>query len=102
VEWQSFFALGQGGGVYRGHDGMPQYVRDLAEAFDWLRPEGADFLGVGDVVVGVGRIHYRGRGSGVEGDAPAGWVFRFRGGRLLRFRAFTDPEEALEAVGLQR
>jgi ketosteroid isomerase-like protein len=99
VEWQSFFALGQGGGVYRGHDAMPRYLHDLVEAFDWLRPQAADFLDVGDVVVGVGRNHYRGRGSGVEGAAPAGWVFRFRGGRLLGFRAFPDPEAALEAVG---
>jgi ketosteroid isomerase-like protein len=27
-------------------------------------------------------------------------VFRFRDGKLLRFRAFRDPEQALEAVGL--
>lgn len=86
--------------MYRGHQAICQYVRDLAESFEWLRPEASDLLDVGDLVIGVGRIHYRGRGSGVQGDAPAGWVFRFRDGRLLRFRAFSDPEQALEAVGL--
>jgi ketosteroid isomerase-like protein len=30
-----------------------------------------------------------------------GHVFRFSGGRLRRFRAFSDPEQALEAVGLR-
>ena len=26
VEWRSFFAIGEEGGVYRGHDAMPQYI----------------------------------------------------------------------------
>ncbi len=34
IEWHSFFAeLGEGG-VYRGHDGTRQYIRDLTEAWE--------------------------------------------------------------------
>ena len=98
IEWHSFFAIGEG--VYRGHDAMPHYMRDLDEAFEWLRPEASDLLDVGDLIVGVGRIHYRGKDSGVEADSPTGWVFRFSGGRLQYFRAFREPERALEAVGM--
>ena len=29
VEWHSFFALGETGGVYHGHDGTRRYMRDL-------------------------------------------------------------------------
>jgi ketosteroid isomerase-like protein len=98
IEWRSFFAdLSE----YHGHDGLIQYLRDLDEAFEWLRPEVGDMLDVGDLVVGVGRIHYRGKESGAEADTPAGWLFRFSGGRLRGFRAFNDPEQALEAVGLR-
>jgi ketosteroid isomerase-like protein len=100
IEWRSFFAAVTETGEYHGHDGMREYVRDLNEAFEWLRPEIGDLLDAGDLVVGIGRIYFRGKGSGIETDSPAGWVFRFRDGRLLRFRAFRDPEQALEAVGL--
>jgi ketosteroid isomerase-like protein len=100
VEWQSFFALGEGG-AYRGHDALRQYMRDLDEAFEWMRPEIESLLVVGSLVVAVGRIYYRGRGSGVEANTPVGWVVRFHGGRLLRFHPFSDPEQTLEAVGLR-
>jgi ketosteroid isomerase-like protein len=100
VEWHSFFALGQEAGVYRGHDGTRQYMRDLSDAWEVGRPDVDDVLGVGDIAVLVGRIHYRGRGSGVESETPAGWMLKFRNGKVLRFRAFREPEATLEAVGL--
>ena len=100
VEWRSFFAeLGEEG-VYRGIDGMRRYVNDLSEAWEIVRADVDDGVGVGDVAVLVGRIHYRGKGSGAEDATPAGWMLKFRQGKVIRFRAFRDPEKALEAVGL--
>ena len=61
-----------------------------------------DGLGVGEIAVLVGRIHYRGKGSGVESDLSVGWMLKFRAGQLVRFQAFRDPAEALEAVGRLR
>jgi ketosteroid isomerase-like protein len=100
VELRSFFALSERG-VYRGYDGTRRYMSDLSDAFDFVRAEVDDALGVGDVVVLVGRIHYRGRGSGAESTSPAGWVLGFRNGALVSFRAFREPARALEAVGLE-
>jgi ketosteroid isomerase-like protein len=101
VEWRSFFAeLGEGG-VYRGLDGMRRYVDDLADAWEFVRAEVDDAVGVGDVVLLVGRIHYRGKGSGAEDATPAGWMLKFRDGKVFRFRAFRKPEQALEAAGLR-
>ena len=101
VEWHSFFALSEGG-VYRGHDGTRRYMCDLADAWEIRAAEVDDALGVGDIALLVGRIHYRGRGSGVESASPAvGWMLKFRDGKVLRFRAFSEPEQALEAVGLE-
>ena len=99
IECRSFFAIAEGG-EYHGHDGMRRYVRDLDEAWETLRPEITDLLDGGDVVVGVGRIHYRGKGGGVETESEAGWMFRFHHGKLIRFRAFRHPSQALEAIGL--
>jgi ketosteroid isomerase-like protein len=99
VEWHSFFALAEGG-AYRGHDGAQRFMSDLNDAWEIGYAEVDDGLGVGDIAVFVGRIHYRGKGSGVESASPAGWVLKFRDGKLLCFRAFREPEQALEAVGL--
>ena len=59
-----------------------------------------DGIGVGDIELLVGRIHYRGKASGVETASPAGWMFKFRDGKVLRFRAFREPEHVLEVAGL--
>jgi ketosteroid isomerase-like protein len=99
VEWHSFFALGEGG-AYRGHDGARRYMSDLEDAWEVGRAEVDDGLAIGDIAVLVGRIHYRGKGSGVESASPAGWMLKFRDGKLLCFRAFREPAQALEAVGL--
>src|SRR4051812_32841885 len=99
VEWHSFFALSERG-VYRGHDGTRRYMSDLADAWEIGAAEVDDALGVGDVVLLVGRLHYRGKGSGVESASSAGWMLKFRHGKVVCFRAFRDPAQALEAVGL--
>jgi len=100
VEWHSVFAeLGEGG-VYHGHDGTRQFLRDLSEAWEVIRSDIDDGLAVGDVAVLVGRIHYRGKGSGIETETATGWMLKFREGKVIRFRAFREPAQALEAVGL--
>jgi ketosteroid isomerase-like protein len=97
VEWESFFALH--GPAYHGHDGLRRYMRDLQDAFEDIHPHADDLVGVGPLVVGVGSVHYRGRTSGVETESSAGWMMKFSDGRLLVFRAFSDPVRALEHVG---
>jgi ketosteroid isomerase-like protein len=98
VEWQSFFAFGEGG-AYRGHDGTRRYMRDLEDAFEIGLAEVDDALGIGEVAVLVGRLRYRGKGSGVESASPAGWMMKFREGKLILFRAFREPEQVLGAIG---
>ena len=75
-------------------------MRDLDDAFEISRGDVDAALGVGDVVVLVGRIHYRGKGSGVESETPVGWMLKFRNRKVLCFRAFRDPEQTLETLGL--
>ena len=99
VEWHSFFALNEGG-VYRGHDGTRQYMNDLDDAWETARAEVDQAIGVGEIAVLVGRIHYRGKGSGAESATPAGWMLKFRDHKVRYFRAFRDPAQALEFLGL--
>ena len=98
VEWHSFFAVLARRGIYRGHDGMARYVSDLHEAWEIVGPQVDDSLAVGNVALLVGRVHYRGKTSGVETDQEAGWVLTFRNGKVLTFRAFREPEQVLAGV----
>jgi ketosteroid isomerase-like protein len=98
VEWRSFFAeLGEGG-EYQGHGGIRQYMSDMAETWEMIHPEADSLLYVGSLVLGVGRIHYKGKESGAESELPAGWIFKFRAGKVVRFWAFRDPEQTLERL----
>jgi uncharacterized protein len=101
VEWHSLFAeLGEGG-VYRGHEGTRKFIRDISEAWEIVRADVDDALAVNEVALLVGRIHYRGRGSGVEAELPTGWTLRFRDRKVVCFRAFRQPDKALETLGLR-
>jgi ketosteroid isomerase-like protein len=99
VEWHSLIAALGEGGVYRGHEGMRQYVRDLTDAWDVFHVELDQVISVGSVVVLVGPLHYRGKGSGVETRFDAGYMAKIRDGKCVYMRSFRDPEQALEAVG---
>jgi ketosteroid isomerase-like protein len=101
IEWYSFFAELTEEGVYRGHDGTRRYLSDLDDAWEIVRADVDAGLALGDLALLVGRIHYRGRGSGAETESPVGWVLKFRNGKLLHFRAFREPQQALETVGLR-
>jgi ketosteroid isomerase-like protein len=96
---RSFAELGQGG-VYQGHDGTRQYLSDLDDAWEIVRADVDDGIGIGEVAILIGRIHYRGKASGIETESAAGWMLKFRQGKVVCFRAFREPEQALERVGL--
>jgi hypothetical protein len=57
VEWRSAFVVSGSGGVYRGHEGLREYVGDMNDAWEIVRLDADDELGVGNVVIFVGRIH---------------------------------------------
>ena len=100
VEWRSAFVVGGTGGLYRGHAAMREYVRDMNDAWEVVRLDVEHEIAVGSVVLLIGRIHYRGQESGAEGETESGYMLKFRGGRVVRFRPFREPEKALETVGL--
>jgi ketosteroid isomerase-like protein len=65
-----------------------------------VRVEPQEFVDAGDDVVVVPRITGRGRASGVNIDWRQGYIWTIRGGKGVRFRWFSTPAQALEAVGL--
>src|SRR3954464_5472271 len=89
------------GESYRGHDGLERFLDELAEDFEDVRFEIDETRDAGEQVVGIGRFRARGRASGVDLDVPLGAVVRVRQGKIVYARFFSEPADALEAVGLR-
>jgi uncharacterized protein len=83
-------------GTRRGRDSLSA-IRDVYPDFR-LEPE--RFVDAGDDVVVIG-IARGTSASGLRAQWRQGYVWTIRHGKAVRFRWFNDPQEALEAAGLQ-
>src|SRR6476619_7070046 len=81
-ELHSAIIGGAEGNVFHGHDGFRRWYTESIESFEELRTELTEYRDLGDRIVAFGRIHARGRGSGLEIDSPTGWVFTVRVGKV--------------------
>jgi ketosteroid isomerase-like protein len=89
------------GEPYRGHEGLHEYLRDIASVWQELRPVPDRYEeGEGGVVVATGRIYAWGAGRVI--DAPAGWLWRLADGKVVYGRVFETATGALEAAGISR
>jgi ketosteroid isomerase-like protein len=88
------------GVVYRGHEGVRQFVRDMDEDWETFRIDPLEFHDRQARVAVVGRVSAQGRGSSVEIDSIAGFVLELHDRRIRRVTSHSDPEAALEAVGV--
>jgi ketosteroid isomerase-like protein len=72
---------------YRGHEGLRQYVADVALLFETFRVDIEDIREAGDdVVVASGRLRGETH-TGVTVDMAAAWLWTVRDGRLARMQA---------------
>jgi ketosteroid isomerase-like protein len=105
AEFKTLIASVEGGeaGIYRGHDGVRQWMRELDETMDDLGGEVTEVHEVGEGrFLAAGRFFGTGKGSGATFDVPLAWVYILDGGELKRFEAHFDREAALESLGLER
>jgi ketosteroid isomerase-like protein len=96
-EWLPFRAQLEGM-VYRGHDGIRQFVHDMDDDWEAFRIDPLEFHDRGDRIVVIGHVQALGRTSGVDVDSEAGFLFELRAGRIARLVSYSDPAVALEAV----
>jgi ketosteroid isomerase-like protein len=100
VEFHSTFAA-VGGTVYRGHDGMRQWHRDLEEAWEnEIRSEPEAFFDLGEHVLTYTVLHARGKQSGADVVLPIAAVSRARDGLLVYYKAYIHREDALAELGV--
>jgi ketosteroid isomerase-like protein len=87
--------------VYRGFEGWARLNDELREVWDEWRITPERYVEVGDRVVVIACAHARGRGSGVELEIRYSLIWTLRDGRVTRVEMYSDPDEALKAVGLE-
>jgi ketosteroid isomerase-like protein len=102
IEWTSGIATEVSGTeqVYRGEVEMRRFWDEWHSLWD-LNVEIWDIRDLGDTVVTIGRIRTRGKTSGIVLDRPVAYVFEFEDRLIRKLRAYADPDQALEAVGLR-
>jgi ketosteroid isomerase-like protein len=89
-------------GTYRGHEGFARWAQQWEEAWDDFRPEPGKIEAVGERhAVAEVLQKGRGRGSGVEVEMTAGYVFEYVGGRAIYVALHPTFNEAM-GVARQR
>jgi ketosteroid isomerase-like protein len=102
IEFSSAVLGGVEEGTFRGKGAWETYFSRMRETWEEWRFEDAEVFEADDEqVVAVMRLVGVGRGSGARVEHPLGIAYKFRDGKLWRMRAYLDPREALEAVGLR-
>ncbi len=96
VKWESTESLPQGGS-YSGQEGVVQFFEGVGRAWDGLQVEIEDLLDCGDHVVAVGRAEGELKGTGSSGYGFV-HVFTLSGGKIVRFREYAAPDEALRGA----
>src|SRR3954466_7370012 len=74
VGWHGAILMGMGGKrtVYRGHEGVREWLRDLYETLSEFQAEYAEVRDLGDRTVAIGRVRARGTASEAEIESPHG------------------------------
>jgi uncharacterized protein len=85
----------EGGGVFRGHDGFREFLREWNSTWETWKLEAEEIRDLGEQVLVLTRVHAKGRGSGIVLDQSAAHLFEFRDGLLCRAQTFFDRDEAL-------
>ena len=83
---------------YRGHPGVKEYLRDVAELWDEIELMPGDFHSLSDSrLVVFGRVRARRELAVI--DAPNAWLWEVGEGRIRSARVFGDPQSARELLG---
>ena len=86
-------------GTFHGHEGWRRWVEQWNEAWDSFEQEIQEVAAIGERHVIV-RMHQtgRGRGSGVEVQLEATYVYEIRDGRAVYLAIYLDRDAAVAAA----
>jgi ketosteroid isomerase-like protein len=87
-----------GASVYRGHEGLREWFRDLHQEWETFQTRVTRIDERRDRAVLTIDIHARGRVSGVVIDGDLYHLVELRDGMILRLEAFRDKDAAMRAL----
>ena len=87
------------GGVYRGHDGVRQFLGKLAEHIE-SHVEIESLIDAGEHVVAVGRTVGKTRATNLEFSVPVDHVWTLHDGQVTRFESYIDNATMLAVLNL--
>jgi ketosteroid isomerase-like protein len=87
--------------VYRGREGWTEFWGDFRAAWEDVAVSIERMEAIDDRVLILGKIHGKGRESGVAVEADAAWVHTVNDGLIVRVQTFATWADALEAAGLR-
>jgi ketosteroid isomerase-like protein len=102
IVWdQSRYVTGEFDRVYRGYDGIRQFLAEWLAPFENYYAHAEEFTDAGEAVVVRARQGGRGAQSGAAVESPPYWcVAWLQGGLIARIEFYRSDVEALEALGL--
>ena len=87
--------------IYRGYEGVARATERWLEPYEELTIELERIAGAGDRLVSIHRGRSKARHTGIEFEVLFAYAWTFRDGKVIHFRSYLDPNEALEAAGLR-
>jgi uncharacterized protein len=86
---------------FHGPTGVVEEAQRWEEMWSDYRFEVEDLVDAGDKVVLLYHQVGKSKGSGVEVEERAGWVYTLREGKIARVEMFQDSDTALRAAGVE-
>jgi ketosteroid isomerase-like protein len=88
------------GETYHGHDGVARAMERWTEPYEELTVELERIVGDGEVLVSIHRVHSRAGHTGIQFDSLIAYLWQFQAGKVVLFRSYWEPSDALAAAGL--
>jgi hypothetical protein len=85
--------------VYRGHDGIRRFARDIVESWSEAHIEILEFEARGEQAVFIGCLRLKGRSSGAVTEVTAAGASSMRDERLLRIAYHPTVQDARRELG---
>jgi ketosteroid isomerase-like protein len=99
--YEDDFLPDHAGETYRGWDGLRRAWTGVTEAFEEMAYDLERVAGSGDRVVSIHRVRAKARHTGIVQDWRFAYIWTFRDGRIVHCRGVGDPDEAVNAAGLE-
>src|SRR5436190_4616360 len=89
------------GGAYHGHAGVAQLLDDLDRDWERFEAQPREFREIDDLILVLGQVNAVAKGGGQPVASETAWIWQMREGKALLRQAYSDPRQALDALGLQ-